>query len=344
VLKKSIPFFVLVFFIFSCGENEKKENSLPEKQDIAILKMAKSYFSPLPHFDLNKVSESEKNKIELGKKLFYDTSLSGSGNVNCALCHSFNSYGTVNASVMPGDKGNISTRNPPTLLNSLLQYAFGWDAKYKTLEDQIGGMLLSKTEMGNADSISLIKKLISDKNYAELFDRAFPESKNSLSFLNVEIAVAYFIRSLITRSKFDNYLEGDLQALNTDEKLGIKSFVDNGCVPCHSTSIIGGSMPQKFALFGYYWDFTDSKNIDKGRYLITKKSQDEFVFKVSQLRNIAKTQPYFHDGSIQSLEEAVRIMGMSESNLSLEDKEVKNITAFLLSLTGKVPEHAFDKK
>lgn len=306
--------------------------------------MAKSYFSPLPEFGINKISDSEKNKIELGKKLFYDTRLSESGSVNCALCHNLNSYGTVNAPVMPGNKGNLGSRNPPTLLNSHLQYAFGWDAKYKTLENQIGGMLLSKTEMGNADSISIIKKLIPDKNYAQMFNNAFPENKNSISFQNLEIAVAYFIRSLITRSKFDNYLEGDLQALNTEEKLGIKSFIDNGCVPCHSTSAIGGSMPQKFALFGYYWDFTGSKNIDKGRYLLTKKTQDEFVFKVTQLRNIEKTQPYFHDGSIQSLEEAVRIMGMSESNLSLEDKDVKNISAFLLSLTGKIPDHAFDKQ
>lgn len=343
-INKIFLLLVVIILVFACNNNNKDVIPFPEKQDINILKMARSYFSPLQVIDFKKMSAEDKNKLEIGKKLFYDSKLSQSGNINCAICHNPVTYGTVNLSVMPGNQGQMGKRNPPSLFNSHLQYAFGWDSKYKRLEDQIGGMIQSKTEMGEQDSSQVVKKIGSDQIYQELFTKAFPNDKISLTFNNLKKAIAQFIRTLSTPSRFDDYLNGDLKVLTTIEKLGIKSFIDNGCVPCHATSTIGGSMPQKFALFGYYWDFTGSKNIDKGRFELTKNSADEYVFKVSQLRNIEKTQPFFHDGSVQSLEEAIRIMGMTESNHRIEEQDINNISAFLKTLTGNVPEHSFDKK
>ncbi|MDV7393225.1 cytochrome c peroxidase, partial [Arthrospira platensis SPKY1] len=153
--------------------------------------------------------------------------------------------------------------------------------------------------------------------YIKLFAEAFPDVDYPLSFGSVAKAISEFERTLITPSRFDDYIKGDLNALNNSEKLGLKSFIEKACAPCHSTALLGGSMSQKFALFGYYWDFTNSTSRDKGRFELTQDPSDMYVFKVSQLRNIEKTYPYMHDGSVESLEEAIKIMAMSESNMQL---------------------------
>jgi len=156
-------------------------------------------------------------------------------------------------------------------------------------------------------------------------------------------AIGAFERTLTSASRFDDYLKGDIKALTTKEKQGINSFVEKGCIPCHSTTLLGGNMTQKFALFGYYWDYTNSVYRDKGRYEYTKNPADEYVFKVPQLRNIEKTFPYMHDGSVETLEDAIRIMSMTESNQQLDETEVGKIAAFLRTLTGKIPEHALEE-
>ncbi|MGE5356418.1 MAG: cytochrome-c peroxidase [Deltaproteobacteria bacterium] len=335
----------MVFFtlMVSC-RNQPNDEKLPEQQEQMLLKMAQSYFTPLSKPDFENISPERKKIIELGRKLFYEKKISGDQKINCANCHNIADYGASNKTVTPGSNGLMGFRNAPSVINAHLQFALNWDAKYNNLEDQLSGMFFSKTEMGLQDSTQLIGRLKIDSEYTALFREAFPQSSASLSMVNVRKAIASFLRTLTSPGRFDDYLRGDTEALNYKEKIGIKSFIENGCVPCHSTALVGGGMAQKFALFGYYWDYTNSKKIDKGRYEITKKPEDEYIFKVPQLRNVEKTFPYMHDGSVQSLEEAVKIMAMTESNRQLDEKDVENIVAFLRSLTGYIPEHGKEKR
>lgn len=340
-----LSFMILsLILLISCRESSVREERLPEDLDQNIFRMAQGYVSALPELDLENLTPEQKRMIELGKKLFYDTRLSGLGEVSCATCHDISTYGTINEAIVQGNNGVTGARNPPTVLNAYLQYAFNWDAQFKTMEDQARDMLFSETEMGITDSVEVLNRLNSDSEYQRLFAEAFTNTKSPVSIGSVVKAMAAFERTLLTPSRFDDYVNGDLYALNASEKLGLKSFIEKACAPCHSAALLGGSMSQKFALFGYYWDFTNSISRDKGRFEITQDPADMYVFKVSQLRNIEKTYPYMHDGSVESLEESVRIMAMSESNMQLGDEEVENIAAFLRALTGKIPEHALENE
>ncbi|HHH53840.1 MAG TPA: c-type cytochrome, partial [Bacteroidetes bacterium] len=247
-----------------------------------------------------------------------------------------------NLPISPGDKNQFGTRNTPTVLNAFLQYAQFWDAHARTVEEQCLGPIFGNFEMDMTDTVTLLKRLEEDEYYRTTFKEVFPRADTAISITTLQRAIGAFERTLTTPAPIDDYLKGDLNAISTKAKLGIKAFVDRGCIPCHSTNLIGGAMAQKFALYGYYWDYTNSDYIDKGRYKITKDPGDKFVFKVPQLRNVEKTYPYFHDGSVEDLKEAIKIMAMAETNIQLEEEEVDNINEFLKTLTGKIPDHAFE--
>ncbi|WP_342606915.1 cytochrome-c peroxidase [Thermocrinis albus] len=145
---------------------------------------------------------------------------------------------------------------------------------------------------------------------------------------------------MVTPSRFDKFLKGDTKALTAEEKRGLRTFIQVGCVACHNGALVGGNMYQKFGIVEPYWKYTGSKEIDEGRYAVTKKEEDKYVFKVPPLRNVAMTPPYFHDGSVDSLEKAVWIMGKVQLGIDLSEQQVRDIVAFLKSLTGPIPEHA----
>jgi cytochrome c peroxidase len=208
------------------------------------------------------------------------------------------------------------------------------------VEAQAGGPVLNPVEMNIPSEEYLVKRLSTDKKYQQLFTEAFPNEEKPLTFKNITYAIAAFERELITPSRFDNYLKGDENALSSEEKKGLKTYMDVGCTTCHAGALLGGNMYQKFGLFGDYWEYTDSKEIDEGRMMVTKNEADKYLFKVPSLRNIDKTYPFFHDGSVEKLDEAVRIMAKVELNKDLSDKETKEIVTFLASLTGETPSIA----
>lgn len=343
--KFSLFSFILLFVLLSCGTNSKPtENKLDPKMEKIIFHFAKSYFTPLPKLKLKDIEPQRKKMIEIGKKLFYDKNLSEDRTVNCASCHDISKFGVDNLPVSPGDKNQFGTRNTPTVLNAHLQYAQFWDARARTVEEQSTGPIFGNFEMDMTDTIELLKRLNNDSYYSLNFPIAFPKSDTAITLTTIQYAIGAFERTLITPAPIDKYLKGDMDAISTKAKLGLKAFVDNGCIPCHSSSLIGGEMAQKFSLYGYYWDYTDSKHIDKGRFDVTQDPSDKFVFKVPQLRNIEKTGPYFHDGSVDSLRNAIIIMGKAETNITLKDEDVDNILEFFKTLTGELPEHAFEDK
>jgi len=180
-------------------------------------------------------------------------------------------------------------------------------------------------------------KLKAAPAYAEAFAKAFPEDKDPINSRNWGVAIAAFEWTLLTPSKFDAFLSGDASALSAQEKAGLRAFIDVGCVSCHNGVGLGGGSFQKFGVTEDYWKETGAKTPDKGRADVTKNDADLYVFKVPSLRNAAKTAPYFHDGSVEDLAKAVKIMGKVQLGKTLSDKEAADIVAFLGSTTGAVP-------
>lgn len=333
---------IVIFIFHSCVDQNGPKTNLTIEEEKVIQIMAKSYFQPLPEIDWAGFSPEEKHRIELGKKLFYDKKLSFNQTQNCASCHKMENYAMDNLPVSPGDDGQPGVRNVPSILNAALQYAQFWDAREPDVEAQAAGPIFGQKEMGMRDTLELLSRISNDPEYPSLFGLAFPERDSLVSLTNLKTAIAAFERTLFTPSRFDDYLNGDSGALTMEEKRGMKDFIDQGCIPCHSGVLLGGQMAQKFALFGYYWDYTGSEYLDKGRYSVTLNPSEKFVFKVPSLRNVSETKPYFHDGSVDDLEEAIRIMSFSELNHDMEEEQVKRIAVFLKSLTGKVPGYVLE--
>jgi cytochrome c peroxidase len=192
--------------------------------------------------------------------------------------------------------------------------------------------------MAIPDEQFLIDRLESVDMYANLFAAAFPGEDAPVTFKNVRYAIAAFERTLLTPSRFDSYLAGDAGALNDQEKKGMKTFIEVGCIACHTGNLLGGTMMQKFPLFGEYTDYIPTGKIDFGKFEETKDEADKFMFFVPLLRNVEKTAPYLHDGSIADLAASVKIMGKSQLNKDLTDEQVNDIVVFMKTLTGEVPD------
>ena len=220
----------------------------------------------------------------------------------------------------------------------LLQFVQFWDGSSPDVEDQAGGPVLNPVEMAIPNEEFLLERLATIKGYDSLFKAAFPEDETPLTFGNIKKAIGAFERTLMPKSKFDNYLEGEKEVLDSIEIAGFQTFLETGCITCHNGSAFGGTMYQKFGLFGNYWELTNSAVIDSGRYLVTGNANDMFIFKTPILRNAETTYPYFHDGSVKELSEAVKIMAKAELNKDLTEEEINSIVTFLKTLTAPVSE------
>jgi cytochrome c peroxidase len=188
------------------------------------------------------------------------------------------------------------------------------------------------------DQEAVLNRLRAIQGYRDMFAAAFPDEEEPINYANLEKSIGAFERKLITPSRFDEYLLGYEEAITPEEKKGLQTFINTGCVACHTGAVLGGNMYQKFGLMGNYWDFTKSEKIDHGRFVVTKNEGDKLLFKVPSLRNIEKTHPFFHDGSVDNLEDAVRIIAKLQLDKDLTDQEVNEIVAFMKTLTGTVPE------
>ena len=173
-----------------------------------------------------------------------------------------------------------------------------------------------------------------------LFKKAFPGEENPISYENIKKAIGAFERTLKTNSRFDQYVNGDAQALSPQEIEGMKLFISNNCTACHNGRTLGAQSFQRFGVFHPYETYTRSKTPDKGKFAVSNDKADEFVFKVPSLRNVAHTAPYFHDGSVAKLEDAVRIMAKVQLDKDLSDAEVTKIVAFLKSTSADIPAEA----
>lgn len=270
-------------------------------------------------------------EVELGKVLFFDPRLSKSGFISCNSCHNLGTGGADNLESSIGHKWNLGPINAPTVLNSSYAIAQFWDGRAKDLVEQAGGPVANPGEMGSTHDLA-VSVVSSIPGYAPLFKSAYGDPTVTMD--KVQHAIAAFEETLNTPgSRFDQWLAGKDEALSKQELAGYDHFKNRGCAGCHNGPAAGDNSFQKFGLVKPF--VTKSKA--EGRVSVTKNEADRGFFKVPTLRNIELTYPYFHDGSVWKLEEAVQLMGRHQLGVELGSTEIADIVAFLRTLTGKQP-------
>ena len=296
-----------------------------------LISRANRYFSPLP--DAMPGSENDTpERIALGKQLYFEKRLSINDTQSCASCHLLEggAAGVDNLPVSPGAKGELGTRNSPTVLNAGWQDSQFWDGRAEDLVEQAKGPILNPIEMGMPDEQAVEEKIRGIAEYRDAFALAFPGEKPAISYQNIAEAIAAFERTLITPSRFDDFMKGDAEALSQAEQRGLKTFIKIDCKSCHDGTLVGGETYEPLGKENPY-----ENQADQGMYLVTGDEDDRMFFKVAPLRNVALTAPYFHDGKIKTLDEAVRKMGKLQLDEELTDEQVIDITGFLKALTDK---------
>lgn len=302
----------------------------PKRDREALRKRAAAIFGTLPKEVPNPENPVTEEKITLGRKLYFDSRLSKNHDISCNSCHPLGRYGADGEVTSPGHRGQRGERNSPTVYNAALHVAQFWDGRAADVEAQAKGPVLNGIEMGMPSEDYVLEVLRSIPGYRPLFRAAFPESDPPISYDNVAKAIGAFERRLLTPSSFDAYLAGDASALTDVQVEGLATFMDVGCMTCHLGPAVGGSLYRKLGLVKPYG------TEDPGRFAVTGNEADRQVFKVPSLRNVTQTAPYFHDGSIPTLEDAIRIMGDHQLGRTLSKAEITSIRAFLRTLAGTI--------
>jgi cytochrome c peroxidase len=275
-----------------------------------------------------------QEQIRLGRMLYYDARLSKNHDVSCNTCHLLDQFGVDQLPTSVGHRDQRGNRNAPTVYNAALHVAQFWDGRAADVEEQAKGPILNPVEMALPSEEAAVKVLRSIPGYAALFRAGFPSDEAPITYDNMARAIGAFERRLMTPSPFDAFLEGRDDALSIEALIGFETFVGTGCPTCHMGPLVGGSMFQKLGLV------EDYPTEDLGRFAVTNNEVDRKVFKVPSLRNVTETAPYFHDGSIETVEKAIRLMGRHQLARTLSNDEIATIVAFLRSLVGTIdPEY-----
>ena len=298
-----------------------------------FLEIISEYFDPLPETAVSNPNDATtKAQIELGKTLYFDPRLSADWDVSCASCHDINNGGDDGLEVSVGHQGLTGERNAPTVLNAVFNIAQFWDGRADTLAEQAKGPVIAPVEMANTPE-NVIKTLNAIPWYREQFNAAFPNQGDALTFDNMAAAIATFEETLVTPTKFDDFLNGDESALTPDELFGVFTFIDTGCIVCHNGTNVGGGFFERLGMV-HAVDPAKFPPEDTGVYAVTNLEEDRYSFRVAPLRNVTVTAPYFHSGRVDTLEEAVNIMAKAQLGTVLRPQDTASIIAFLTSLEG----------
>jgi cytochrome c peroxidase len=289
-------------------------------------------FAPLPAVMSSPDNPVTDAKVTLGRILYYDPRLSANQKISCNTCHPLDAYGAESTRVSTGHKNQKGNRNAPTVYNAAGHFVQFWDGRAPTVEEQAKGPITNPVEMAMPSNAAAVQVIKSMPEYVALFQTAFPNDKDPITYNNMALAIGAFERGLVTPSRWDGFIEGDQSALTDAEKSGFNTFAATGCQWCHYGPYVGGSVYQKLGVMKPWPNQTD-----QGRYQVTKEEIDKMVFKVPSLRNIKKTGPYFHDGSVPTLDQAIRNMAVHQRGVTLTDAQVKSIEIWMDSLTGQVP-------
>lgn len=337
-MKKLLFIIAICFFVvISCVNTGQKDTEVIDTEASSeLLSQAQIFFRAISSLD---ITPPDTSMVKLGKYLYFDTRLSGEGNISCNSCHSLSNFGVDNEQFSLGDD-NLSRggRNSPTVFHAALHTMQFWDGRAVDVEEQAAGPILNPIEHNIKSKEELVDRLKKVDIYQQLFPQAFKSDNDPITFDNITRAIGAFERTLMPESRFDKFLEGDISALNAQEQEGLAIFISTGCITCHSGVALGGHMLQKFGVYEDYWKSTGSEKIDAGVFDVTQNDAERFFFKVPGLRNVTHTWPYFHDGSVEDLTEAVRIMGKLQRGVDLSDVEVDGVVAFLGSLSADIPD------
>jgi cytochrome c peroxidase len=335
ILSFLLPVVLLAAVTISCENSQKKAEKEAYIQDsikaVALVNQANSMFGVIG----DKMPGSENDTpelIALGDKLYHEVAMSGNNTESCNTCHMLDQgkYGVDNLPTSLGAKGKSGTRNSPTVLDAGFQIAQFWDGRAANLAEQAKGPVLNPIEMGMPSEKIVVKKIGNIPEYQELFAVAYPGQKNPVNYNNIVNAIAAFERTLVTHNRFDDFVKGDWQAMSAEERDGLETFINTGCIACHLTPTLGGHMYQKMGLVHAY-----SNTADLGRQEVTKNETDKFVFKVPMLRNVAETYPYYHDGSVASLDSAITKMAWLQLGKKFTPEETGSVKIFLAALTDE---------
>lgn len=306
-----------------------------------LMKQAQGLFRPIPaKAPQLKDNPATPAKIDLGMKLYFDPRLSASQLISCNTCHNVGLGSADLQETSIGHGWQKGPRNAPPVFNAVFNIAQFWDGRAEDLKAQAKGPVQAGVEMNNKPE-RVIETLTSIPGYRPLFEKAFPQARQPISFDNMAKAIEVFEATLITPdAPFDRYLKGNRRALTAQQEAGLKLFIGKGCASCHAGVNLGGA--------GYYpfgVKAAPSAEVrpegDTGRFKVTNTKSDRYVFRAPALRNVALTQPYFHSGKVWKLADAVRIMGSSQLGITLTGTESEQVHAFLLSLTGVQPKLAY---
>ncbi|MGL5077781.1 MAG: cytochrome c peroxidase [Waterburya sp.] len=319
----------LLIFIWQRGEIPK-----PSKQPIAQQIEVSQIEEPIQPIPLSLTFNPDK--VNLGKQLFKDVRLSQDNQISCLNCHKFNLGGADFRTHSIGVNGTVGQVNSPTVFNARFNFRLNWDGEFENFTEHLEALLINPKTMGLEWEASL-QKLSQNPEYLRSFNQIY---QDGLTQKNVVDAIVAYEESLYTpNSRFDRWLRGDKAALTKTEQEGYKIFKNYGCVSCHQGINVGGNMFQRFGVMGDY--FADRGNInqaDLGRFNVTGNEEDRYVFRVPGLRNVELTAPYFHDGSAETLEQAIAIMTKYQLGRPLEAKQIDLIAQFLRTLTVEYQE------
>lgn len=333
-MRKAMWLGLIVAVGAGCGREspaKTEARSLPPVGDL-VKPAALAAFGPLPASVPAADNPATPAKVDLGRRLYYENLLSRNHDVSCNSCHALNGFGADGRRVSLGDQGQPGGRNAPSVYNAAGHVAQFWDGRAATVEEQAKGPILNPAEMGMRAPEEVVAHLRSDPSYVRMFRAAFPGQANPVTYDNVGRAIGAFERGLLTPSRFDDFLKGDVTALTAEERVGLNTFVAAGCVGCHNGPYVGARFYNRLGLVEPW-----PNQEDQGRAQVTRRAADAMVFKVASLRNVEMTGPYFHDGSVSDLPEAVRLMARHQLGRELTESQVSSIVAYLKTLTGAIP-------
>lgn len=334
-----------ILALTACGGNTSRgpAEDLPHMDaatlaaSAALREQALAFFQPMPDKVDHPGHPDSPEMVELGRKLFMDPRLSLDSSISCNSCHQLDRGGGDTGPTSTGVRGQKGGRNSPTVYNAALHNMQFWDGRATDVEEQAGMPVMNPIEMAIPTEAFLVKRLKGTRDLPALFKAAYPNDVDPITYANIRGSIGAFERTLLTPSRFDDFLKGNDTALDSSERAGLRTFMDVGCTACHNGAAVGGASLQKFGVHKDYRALTGSPPGDEGRKEVTHKGQDKDVFKVSGLRNITQTAPYFHDGRVARLDSAIRIMSEAQLGRELTEREVQDILAFLEALTGRPP-------
>jgi cytochrome c peroxidase len=327
-----------VFALAACALASRAGEAPPHAASDSIPRDYLDSFLPLPERFDTPTNPASDAKIALGRILFFDPRLSENGRLACSGCHDLAAYGADGRRVSPGHVGQPGRRNSPTVYNAAVFVAQFWDGRSPDVEDQSKQPILNPVEMAMPDAARVVRTLSAIPGYVRLFEEAFPRARPAVTYDNMALAIGAFERGLVTPGPFDAFLRGDSGALAPGQREGFRRFVELGCAGCHNGPALGG---QTFEAIGHVRPYPDER--DLGRFEVTGEEEDRMRFRVPALRNVARTAPYYHDGNIAELDEAVRSMATHQLGVELPPTDRDAIVAFLDALTGAPPAGYVEK-